>query len=266
MVCERVRLLSFSPTGTTRRILTAIGEGIGLSVEPVVDLTLSDGVGSLPAFGEKTLAVIGTPVYAGRVPETALARLDGLHGEGAAAVLVVVYGNRAFEDALLELATVVATKGFVPMAAGAFIGEHSFSRPETPIAVGRPDATDLGRARAFGRDIGERLAAMAAGTTFSAPVIPGKVPYRARAPRAVIPPVSRNDICLLCGQCAAVCPVGAIRVGETVETDAAACIQCCACVRACPNAARMLEDPRVQAIAGRLATNCAARREPELFW
>ena len=40
------------------------------------------------------------------------------------AVLVVVYGNRAYDDALLELSDIATGAGFVPLAAGAFVGEQ----------------------------------------------------------------------------------------------------------------------------------------------
>lgn len=62
----------------------------------------------------------------------------------------MVYGNRDYEDALLELRDTVASLGFTPLSAGAFIGEHSYSTAEMPVAAGRPDATDLQTARTFG--------------------------------------------------------------------------------------------------------------------
>ena len=83
------------------------------------------------------------PVYAGRVAPIALQRIRRLKGENAPVVLVSVYGNRDYEDALVELRDETTRLGFTPLAAGAFIGEHSYSRPGMPVAEGRPDANDL---------------------------------------------------------------------------------------------------------------------------
>lgn len=56
-----------------------------------------------------------------------------------------------------ELCDLVSEQGFVPVAAGAFIGEHSFSRKGMPIAEGRPDESDLKQATEFGKKIIEEL-------------------------------------------------------------------------------------------------------------
>lgn len=98
------------------------------------DLTLDES--SSPIELERELCVIVTPVYGGRVPVLALQRLQRLKGNGAPAILGVVYGNRDYEDALLELRDTAISLGFSPLTAGAFIGEHSYSTPELPIAAG----------------------------------------------------------------------------------------------------------------------------------
>ena len=80
------------------------------------------------------------PVIAGRVPNVLLKFLDTLQGGGALAVPVVLYGNRNFDDALIELRNILQDRGFYAIGAAAFIGEHSFSRI---LAAGRPDSSDL---------------------------------------------------------------------------------------------------------------------------
>ena len=66
------------------------------------------------------------PSYGGRVPEIAVSRLKQMKGNGARAVLLVVYGNREYEDTLLELSDVMEAAGFSPVAAVAAVAEHSY--------------------------------------------------------------------------------------------------------------------------------------------
>ena len=135
------RLIFFSPTHTSARIARAIGEGIGMGRRMETDLTLDEQTSPIEMNGE--LCVIAVPVYGGRVAATALQRLQRLKGNGSPAILVVVYGNRDYEDALLELRDTAVQLGFVPLSAGPFSGEHRFNTPELPIASGRQDADDL---------------------------------------------------------------------------------------------------------------------------
>jgi len=153
-----------------------------------------------------------------------------------------------------------------PIAAGAFIGEHSFSGAATPIASGRPDPDDLTRARAFGALVWQKLGSLPARDRVPLLRIPGDVPYKESRVPAQIPPVRDEAACVLCGACVAVCPMGAISIGATVVTDSSKCIVCCACVKQCPEGARAVVDARIRAIAQRLTLNCQARREPETYF
>ena len=128
----------------------------GVPAVTAIDLTHSAGYPA-PLPGE-AVAIFAVPVYGGHVAPAALERLREIRGEGTPAVVLAVYGNRSFGTAVAELASFVAGRGFVPVAAGAFVGEHSYSTPETPIAQGRPDARDLAAATAFGAQVREKLA------------------------------------------------------------------------------------------------------------
>lgn len=143
-------LVFFSPTHTSAKIARAIGEGIGMGRRIETDLTLDES--DSPIEINDSLTVIAAPVYGGRVAPVALQRIKRLKGNNSPAIVVVVYGNRDYEDALLELRDTVASLGFTPLSAGAFIGEHSYSTAEMPVAAGRPNATDLQTARTFGAD------------------------------------------------------------------------------------------------------------------
>lgn len=267
MDINSLTLAYFSPTGTTRKILNGIAEGFGIESVEQIDLTLPQE--KLPAqdsIGNR-LVLLGAPVYEGRVSKTAVPRLKQLKAGNTPAVIVVVYGNRDFEDALLELTDLSREMGFLPIAGGAFIGEHAFATPERPMANGRPDDTDIALARAFGSKIRDKLNGLSAIDASSLITPPGNRPYidRDRSALEDRAATTRADLCALCGDCAAVCPVGAITVKESVETDNMACILCNACVKNCPEGARRVEDPMINKIATWVSKNFQARREPVVF-
>ena len=147
---DTTHIVFFSPTHTSAKIARAIGDGIGMERRIETDLTLDESI--TPIEIKNALTIIAVPVYAGRVAPIALQRIRRLKGENAPVVLVAVYGNRDYEDALVELRDETTCLGFTPLAAGAFIGEHSYSRPGMPVAEGRPDANDLQIAEQFGKD------------------------------------------------------------------------------------------------------------------
>ena len=260
-----VRLIYFSPTKTTQKILEGIARGTKVGTIEHLDLTPPDSKIPDIVGMQDELVLIGVPVYAGRVPLEAVARLQRLRADRIPAVIIVVYGNREFEDALLELKDLARESGFVPIAGGAFIGEHSFANNTTPIANGRPDAEDLIKAKEFGLNIQMKMRDIDSIDRLSQLEVPGNNPYKKRKKWAEISPSTRSDPCTLCKTCASVCPVAAITVAETVETDKLACILCCACVKNCPTGARVVEEPELLQMAERLSTNCQTRKEPEIF-
>jgi len=267
----RVRLVYFSPTGSTRRIVEEIAKGVGAAVEHV-DLTRPEAkTQSFKDFGEE-LAIIGTPVYAGLIPVEAARRLKRLKAHGTPAVTVVVYGNRAYDDALIELTDLASELGFKPIAGGAFVAEHSFSTPDVPIAEGRPDASDLNMARELGERVRARLMANNL-DAIPAVTVPGVRPYRDefRKSRAAKPgvapaaPITVEEKCNKCGRCAEVCPNEAIRIAATVATDNYACIRCHACIKACPTGARVMTHPFFAREAKWLHDTFPERKEPETY-
>ena len=218
-------------------------------------------------------AVFAVPVYGGRVAPAALERLQEIRGEGTPAVVLAVYGNRAFGTAVAQLAAFVAERGFVPVAAGAFVGEHSYSTPGTPIAEGRPDTQDLAEAAAFGARIGRKLAHGETGPIDAAKLREPHTPllsklrfirfvlgYRRRQKRtpAVLLPAGDAARCTQCGRCVALCPTQAIARGDELHTDPTRCIRCCACVKGCAFGARTFETP----FAAVLSRNFARRKPP----
>ena len=265
MNINSAKLIYFSPTGTTRKVLESIAQGARISPVEHIDLTPPAAKTLKLADMDNELAIIGVPVYGGRLPADAFYRLRNLRGHGAAAVIVVVYGNRAYEDALLELNDLCQVTGFIPVAAGAFIGEHSYSGESTPIAPGRPDVEDLRKAKEFGKTVCDKIKGMRELQEMPALRVPGNYPYKELKTLSNISPVTQEVECRKCELCASVCPVAAISVKDTVTTDSGVCLRCCACVKNCPAGARVMEDPRIRQIADQLKMNCSARKEPETY-
>lgn len=253
-----VQSVFFSPTHTSARITRAIVRGTGLKNTKETDLT-SDTSCSLIEIAD-TLAVIAVPVYGGRVAPIALERIRRLRGNGTPAILAVVYGNRDYEDALVELRDTALAQGFIPVSAGAFIGEHSYSRPEMPVAERRPDSEDLKKAEDFGKASVRKWSDRIPEPFF----IKGNTPYKPLKPSVPDAPVTLTDHCTLCETCIGLCPTHAIFVngGGEIDTDKNSCIKCCACVKGCPTEARLYDTP----FTAYLHRNFSTRREPELFF
>lgn len=272
MNINRVKLVYFSPTGSTKKIIEEIARGLGAPVEHI-DLTRPEAkTRNFEKFGDE-LAIIGTPVYAGLISTEASRRLRRLKGGNTPAVTIVVYGNRAYEDALIELTDLVSEAGFKPVAGGAFVAEHSFSTPEVPIAGGRPDASDLRKASEFGARIREKLQAVRSLDDISPIVVPGIRPYRdefrkSRAPKPgtePAAPTTKEELCTKCGMCVVVCPNAATTIGATVETRRQYCIRCYACIKNCPTGARVMTHPFFAREAKWLHDAFPDRKEPEIF-
>lgn len=203
MEIRTVTACYFSPTDTTKKTVEAIARGIRPVIQ-ILDLTPPAARENPYHFGPEDLLVIGAPVYGGRIPLVEEEAIRHIHGSCTPVVLAAVYGNRAYEDALLELRDLLSCQGFIPVAAGAFIGEHSFGNT---IAAGRPDAEDLAKCADFGRQIAFWLMDATVGD-FSLKV-PGNYPYRSRGAQSGIAHEISKD-CIFCMHCAEVCPTGAI--------------------------------------------------------
>ena len=186
---QTTHIVYFSPTHTSEKIARAIGEGIGMERRIETDLTLDESTSTIEING--SLTILAAPVYGGRVAPIALQRMKRLKGTNAPVILAVVYGNRDYEDALVELRDTAIELGFTPLSAGAFIGEHSYSTPALPVAMGRPDEAERmersyrdrrrsGVKREIARKTGKKAGSFRAGSKTAA----GKQARTVRADRA----------------------------------------------------------------------------------
>ena len=273
MKMESVKLVYFSPTGTTKTVVQEIARGINPGNVELLDITRPDARKQPLHTSENELLIIGVPVYMGRVPALLTEWLHAIKAHNTPAVCVVVYGNRVYDDALLELKDILTQCGCKPIAGAAFIGEHSFSTAETPTAEGRPDASDLHHAESFGRKIQEKFHSVPSVDQISEVKLPGCHPYRGEPCHPYrrdsifwnVDFIAVSDACIQCGACAEGCPVGAIDPENSSVIDTEKCITCCACIKHCPKHARTMKPGLVRDASLRLNTLYKERKEPEFF-
>lgn len=266
MEIQSLKLAYFSPTGTTRSIVQAVARGINQNTAEQVDITKPKAREKQLHTSGNELLIVAVPVYIGRVPVLLSEWLHAIKADKTPTVCIVVYGNRDYEDALLELRDIMKKNGCVPIACAAFIGEHSFSSTDLPIAVSRPDETDLNHAEIFGRKINETLRSVSSLDRISDINVPGKYPYRALEDLISVDFISVSDKCIQCGVCAEVCPVGAVDFDNSSLRDKEKCILCCACIKYCPENAREMKNGILKKIAIRVMEMCRERKEPEFFF
>ncbi|MGD8366568.1 MAG: EFR1 family ferrodoxin [Desulfobacterales bacterium] len=270
---QKISTLYFSATGTTEKIVSGIAKKIaenygGQIALDKIDFTLPDAREKTVSFDKDELVVAGVPVYAGRVPNVLLKFLHTITGNGATAVAVVLYGNRHYDDALIEFKDILESDGFTVVAGGAFIGEHSFS---TTLAGNRPDGQDMDVAAAFADKIYDKV--NTAGK-LSPVVVKGNTPYREyyrpKDPNGnpvnilKVTPKTNSD-CIDCRLCAEICPMGSID-SDDVSNITGICIKCCACIKKCPVGAKYFDDDNYLRHKRELEeAYTAMRREPEYF-
>lgn len=274
MDIESVCCVCFSPTGTTKAIAESIARGIGAGRTDMVDITRRSDRPERPLSFTQDLVIVAVPVYYGRVPEEIASYLSTCHAEQTGVVPVVVYGNRAFDDALKELHDIALGCGFRPVAGGAFVAEHSYSSTATPIAVDRPDSSDLEKALEFGTTIRGLLDGVQSLDELPPLAVPGEVPetepenltmIKAAREFVALTPETDASRCNECMACVEACPTGAISPGDITQTDRWQCILCFACVKGCPEGARQMNEPNFQAAIQGLHMACQERKEPEVF-
>ena len=257
----KLSLVFFSPTHTTKKIVSAVGKVFFeklLCETRIVDLTPLAARHRAYEFTADDVVIFGAPVWGGRVAPLAAEALRAMRGGGARAVALSVYGNRDYDDALLETSDLLEGAGFCVCAAGAFIGEHSYSEK---VGAHRPDAEDLIAAETFGIAAYEKV-------TAGIPVrkkIRGNFPYKPLGNSMLSPkaaPAVDVEKCTRCGACISACPVCNIAADLS---DLGRCVACAACVKFCPSEARAFTDPGVLAAREKLEKNCTARRQPEFF-
>lgn len=265
MKVNSVKLLFFSPTGTTKAVIHGIAAGFGEHPTTIYNISKPQARIQKLKINSDELLVVGVPVYMGRVPAIIMDWLQSIVADKTPVVCVVVYGNRVFDDALLELKNVLVKCGCIPIAAGAYIGEHSFSNNERPIAEGRPDMNDLHHAHLFGIEIYKKLLSISSINQLSDLNIPGNNPYGGITQLWNVDFIEIGNNCSQCGICANNCPAGAMDKETLDFVNIEKCITCCACIKNCPTNNRKMKVGLVKDASIRLNNLYKEHKEPMVF-
>lgn len=269
---KKINTMYFSATGTTKKVVCGIASKISDNTNKTltintIDFTLPTAREESVAFTKDDVVIVGVPVYAGRVPNVLLKYLNSAKGNAALAVAVVVYGNRNYDDALIELIDILELNDFKVIGAAAFIGEHSFSKI---LAKDRPDQKDMSIANDFADKIYTKMITEG---KFESIYVNGNKPYKKYYMpknkegipvdiRKVTPKTNSN--CINCKLCASICPIGSIDNNDVSKLNGI-CIKCGACVKNCPVHAKYYDDDDYLRHKEELEINFSYRKEPELF-
>lgn len=241
-------VICFSPTGGTEKIAKLIAAELDA---PIMDITVYSYDLS---FGPDDMLFFCFPVYGGRIPSPMYDRLKGFSGNGAAAVPVAVFGNRAVDDALLEMSDLCKKLGFVTVGGAEMVAPHSMS---PKIAADRPDARDISALKTFLRTMSHR-------ENLVEVKMPGNYPYKKYEGVPFHPTAGFK--CTGCGTCSAECPTGALDPEKPRIPDRKKCISCMRCVYVCPFENRSLLAPAKMAVNAALAASCAGRKNVKFYY
>ncbi len=239
MEIKKSKSVFFSPARKTGDITSLFVSSLGYDTEKY-NITSYKKRDTSVEFSSNDLAVFAYPVYGGRVPDIMIKQLEKITSDNTPAVIIAVYGNRAYEDALLEMQNILSEKGFIVIAAAAFIANHSIM---TKVAVNRPDNKDILET--------EKLN------------LPGDFPYREYNGIPLKP--TGDSKCTACGACVQNCPVNAIPAENPRKTDKTKCITCMGCAAICPQNARHLNKILHFLSEIPFKKKYGARKEPDIF-
>lgn len=273
MKINKVWAVYFSPVGNTEKAVVSlanyIGEKLSLPVEKL-DYTLPASRNNVNHFKRTDLVIFGTPVYAGRIPNKLLPYIsNNFIGEGAIAVPVSVFGNRSFDDALIELRNILESNGFHTIAAAALVAQHAFS---DTLAYGRPDQKDLEKIDEFSRKIVDIISVT---EEISPPINvkgnnPPEIYYTPKgldgSPTVFLKATPKTDMekCNNCGVCIKRCPMGSINKDDPSDIIGI-CIKCHACVKKCIQNAKYFDDEQFLSHKLMLERDFTQRVEPIFF-
>lgn len=253
MKINGVKAVYFSATGNTKKVMELFCKVFG---EPAEYLDITNNKEYSCEIDKNSLAVIGVPSFGGRVPSIAAERLKNIKGDNTPVFILTTYGNRAYDDTLSELRSIVEKEGFIVAGSAAIVAKHSIV---TDIAADRPDSKDIANIEKNVKKLKNKL--INSDNILKLEHIPGNEKFRDFGGVPFSPQPTKQ--CVSCGICAEKCPVGAI--GKDYKADSRKCIGCMRCVSVCPNGARVVSKLALKMMSIKLHKVCADIKENEFF-
>ena len=243
----------FSPSSTTKKVVEQVSGNFDGEKETYDLLNFN----STKEFSSQDIAIVGMPVFAGRIPKSGRDRLSKLKGNNAKAIAIANYGNAHVTDALLELTDLLKENGFDVIAAASTVSHHSIF---DGVAVGRPDSADLEKINEFSQKCMEKIES---GESLASE-IPGNRPY---VDYKQLPfEISCDEtLCAFCYDCVSICPEKAIPEDDPIDTNLDLCSRCSACISICPEAARMFSGAAFEAKKPEFESANSERKEAEFY-
>ena len=252
---KNIYAVYFSPTYTSKKNAISIAKEFSDNYTEI-DMTILSKKPNISEFTENDIVIFAGPVYGGRLYKDFAEKLKTLKGNKTPCILTVTYGNRDFDDALLEMKDVVESVGFVPFAGAAVLGEHTYGK----IGIGRPDESDLKKNADFAKKAMQKFKE----GNFDVK-IPGNKPYRDGGSGGKFTPLTDKNLCSNCGWCYENCPVGAISKDDYSVIDSNKCIACFRCIKNCPSNAKNMDTPEYNKFAVDFTKKLAKRCENKYF-
>jgi len=252
---KNYHMVYFSPTNTTQKIVKEIA---GSLPEPFKEFDIT-AQGHDLSFGSDDFVIVGIPVYSGRVPAIARERLSSMSGNKTPVALAATFGNRHYDDALLELKHLLESSGFLVVGAAAFVTEHSVV---PRFGKGRPDESDKRVIQQFTASLKNKINIWDADAHMEVKV-KGNPEYRKYQSIPIKP--HTTSACTKCGLCAGKCPAKAIPPDNPRKTDKQKCVTCVRCIRICPKGARKFYKLESFLAERSLKKLCSEYKQPEIF-
>lgn len=255
-----VKSVYFSATNTTKKIAQTFTSHFGSEVTEyeLITAPIKEIIHMLPT----ELLVVSMPVYAGRIPKVAAESLRLFRGTDTPVIVIAVYGNREYDDALVEMKDIVETNGFKVIAGAAFIARHSVF---PSVSTTRPDAKDKATIAEYAQKCQAKINDISNIQLLKEVKLPGNRPYKEVGGGMPIYPTADAN-CTKCGKCYSLCPVKAIPENDFTTVNPEKCIRCGHCIQICPTRARNYYGEIYQTASAKFhSAYSKPEKEPEIY-